>query len=241
MLWFNLSFLLRVCTMLNWAKSSSFTDHFCGLCNALGCDESEKQVCEEKGDGGAGGGGGGWQGGVEWKKDGMTQTPGYEAAQADKQTNGNSSVCGRCGDLGPLNCDTGLTEVLAAGQRVTANRAGWVCVSVFVWVRKWSVPLRRKADSALAVAMPCMPIIFSAPREQEDGPLVLNPAAPEVWKKNSALWIALLKGPSTFLNPRATSLGTESCKGNQFVTFFWNGTFSPFARISQGSLAGKKK
>lgn len=107
---------------------------------------------------------------VEWKTNGVTQTPGNEAAQADKQTNENRSVCGRCGDLRPLNCDSGLTEVPAAVEWVTANRAGWVCVSVFVWVRKWCVPLSRKADSALAVSVACMPTIFSAQREQGGGP-----------------------------------------------------------------------
>lgn len=107
---------------------------------------------------------------VEWKTNGVTQTPGNEAAQANKQTNENRSVCGRCDDLRPLNCDSGLTEVPAAVEWVTANRAGWVCVSVFVWVRKWCVPLSRKADSALAVSVACMPTIFSAQREQGDGP-----------------------------------------------------------------------
>lgn len=51
---------------------------------------------------------------VKDETNGVTQTPGNEAAQADKQTNENRSVCGRCGDLRPLNCDSGLTEVPAA-------------------------------------------------------------------------------------------------------------------------------
>lgn len=152
---------------------------------------------------------------VEWKTNGVTQTPGNEAAQADKQTNENRSVCGRCDDLRPLNCDSGLTEVPAAVEWVTANRAGWVCVSVFVWVRKWCVPLSRKADSALALSVACMPTIFSAQREQGDGPKPCSSRAVRKKKKKSALWIYLLQGSPTFLNPRATSWGTESYKGNQ--------------------------
>lgn len=56
-------------------------------------------------------------------------------------------------------------RVPAVGEWLAANRAGWVCASVFVWVRKWSVPLRRKADSALVVCVSCMIINFQCAEE----------------------------------------------------------------------------